>query len=131
MVIVVVTGRRRESSLLLTTKPLLITVVWDPRRLILSSSWHPLLACKLSRPFHCPKHPLSALPSYPLFNSHLAFNFPLSKLYTNSLLSSLNARGGWAYSSSSQPERSVNMLSSQVVSIFLFALSPSCPFHTV
>ncbi|EIM84417.1 uncharacterized protein STEHIDRAFT_100468 [Stereum hirsutum FP-91666 SS1] len=45
---------------------------------------------------------------------HLAFNFPLSKFYTNSLLSSLNARGGWAYSSSSQPERSVNMLSSQV-----------------
>ncbi|EIM80145.1 uncharacterized protein STEHIDRAFT_126138 [Stereum hirsutum FP-91666 SS1] len=35
---------------------------------------------------------------------HLAFNIPLSKLYTNSLLSSLNARGGWAYNSSSRPD---------------------------
>ncbi|KAJ7573974.1 hypothetical protein C8J56DRAFT_980396 [Mycena floridula] len=26
---------------------------------------------------------------------HLAFNLPLSKLYSNSLMSSLNARGGW------------------------------------
>ncbi|PBL01325.1 hypothetical protein ARMGADRAFT_1160541 [Armillaria gallica] len=31
---------------------------------------------------------------------HLLFNFPLSKLYTNTLLSSLNSRGGWAYDSS-------------------------------
>ncbi|ETW83074.1 hypothetical protein HETIRDRAFT_474219 [Heterobasidion irregulare TC 32-1] len=32
---------------------------------------------------------------------HLAFNFPLSKLYTNSLLSSLNSRKGWAFTSTS------------------------------
>ncbi|KAJ3478952.1 hypothetical protein NLI96_g9393 [Meripilus lineatus] len=31
---------------------------------------------------------------------HLAFNFPLSKLYTNSLLSSLNSRAGWKFQSS-------------------------------
>lgn len=29
--------------------------------------------------------------------THLIFNFPLSKLYTNSLMSSLNARSGWRY----------------------------------
>jgi len=29
---------------------------------------------------------------------HLAFNFPLCKLYTNSLISSLNCRSGWGYS---------------------------------
>jgi len=28
---------------------------------------------------------------------HLIFNVPLSKLYTNSLMSSLNARGGWKF----------------------------------
>ena len=28
---------------------------------------------------------------------HLAFNLPLSKLYTNSLMSSLNSRSGWKY----------------------------------
>ncbi|KAI0260751.1 hypothetical protein BC834DRAFT_831178, partial [Gloeopeniophorella convolvens] len=31
---------------------------------------------------------------------HLLFNLPLSKLYTNSLMSNLNARGGWDGSSS-------------------------------
>ena len=31
---------------------------------------------------------------------HLAFNLPLSKLYTNSLMSSLNSRTGWQYDSS-------------------------------
>ncbi|KAK0202914.1 hypothetical protein DFS33DRAFT_1385283 [Desarmillaria ectypa] len=31
---------------------------------------------------------------------HLVFNFPLPKLYTNTLLSSLNSRGGWLYDSS-------------------------------
>ncbi|KAK0432872.1 hypothetical protein EV421DRAFT_1910578 [Armillaria borealis] len=31
---------------------------------------------------------------------HLVFNFPLPKLYTNTLLSSLNSRGGWSYDSS-------------------------------
>ena len=33
---------------------------------------------------------------------HLIFNLPLSKLYTNSLMSSLNSRSGWQYSDSSQ-----------------------------
>jgi len=32
---------------------------------------------------------------------HLIFNFPLSKLYSNSLLSSLNARSGWSTASTS------------------------------
>ncbi|KAF8177996.1 hypothetical protein BJ912DRAFT_1130885 [Pholiota molesta] len=31
--------------------------------------------------------------------THLVFNFPLCKLYTNSLMSSLNARAGWRYGS--------------------------------
>jgi len=30
--------------------------------------------------------------------THLIFNFPLAKLYTNSLMSSLNARQGWQFS---------------------------------
>ena len=34
-------------------------------------------------------------------SSHLIFNVPLSKLYTNSLMSSLNARGGWKFAQSS------------------------------
>ncbi|KXN82340.1 hypothetical protein AN958_02670 [Leucoagaricus sp. SymC.cos] len=32
--------------------------------------------------------------------THLIFNFPLCKLYSNSLMSSLNSRGGWRYDSS-------------------------------
>ncbi|KIM43041.1 hypothetical protein M413DRAFT_26246 [Hebeloma cylindrosporum] len=32
--------------------------------------------------------------------THLMFNFPLCKLYTNSLMSSLNSRRGWRYTSS-------------------------------
>ena len=35
-------------------------------------------------------------------DSHLLFNVPLAKLYTNSLMSSLNARGGWKYNMPSQ-----------------------------
>ncbi|KAK7049318.1 hypothetical protein VNI00_005919 [Paramarasmius palmivorus] len=31
---------------------------------------------------------------------HLIFNFPLAKLYTNTLMSSLNSRSGWAFDSS-------------------------------
>lgn len=34
--------------------------------------------------------------------THLIFNFPLCKLYTNSLMSSLNARAGWRFFSSSR-----------------------------
>ncbi|KAF9067132.1 hypothetical protein BDP27DRAFT_1393141 [Rhodocollybia butyracea] len=30
--------------------------------------------------------------------THLIFNFPLAKLYTNSVMSSLNSRGAWKYS---------------------------------
>ena len=37
---------------------------------------------------------------------HLIFNVPLSKLYTNSLMSSLNARGGWKLSSQSRDANS-------------------------
>ncbi|THG95320.1 hypothetical protein EW026_g6312 [Hermanssonia centrifuga] len=33
---------------------------------------------------------------------HLAFNFPLAKLYTNSLMSSLNSRTGWKYQTSGE-----------------------------
>lgn len=33
---------------------------------------------------------------------HLVFNLPLAKLYTNTLLSSLNSRGGWSYDSNSE-----------------------------
>ncbi|KAI0036513.1 hypothetical protein K488DRAFT_40942 [Vararia minispora EC-137] len=33
---------------------------------------------------------------------HLIFNFPLGKLYSNSLLSSLNSRAGWKYNSNSE-----------------------------
>ncbi|TFY79940.1 hypothetical protein EWM64_g4070 [Hericium alpestre] len=38
---------------------------------------------------------------------HLGFNMPLCKLYTNSLLSSLNARSGWALNSNSDPVHSI------------------------
>ncbi|KIK03367.1 hypothetical protein K443DRAFT_481095 [Laccaria amethystina LaAM-08-1] len=34
--------------------------------------------------------------------THLIFNFPLCKLYTNSLMSSLNARSGWRFFSQSR-----------------------------
>ncbi|TFY83872.1 hypothetical protein EWM64_g153 [Hericium alpestre] len=36
---------------------------------------------------------------------HLAFNFPLSKLYSNSLLSSLNSRRGWKFSTMSDSDQ--------------------------
>ncbi|KAK0454811.1 hypothetical protein EV421DRAFT_2029785 [Armillaria borealis] len=37
---------------------------------------------------------------------HLIFNFTLAKLYTNTLMSSLNSRAGWAYSNSSPGSQS-------------------------
>ncbi|KAF8911239.1 hypothetical protein CPB85DRAFT_1304376 [Mucidula mucida] len=37
---------------------------------------------------------------------HLIFNFPLCKLYTNTLLSSLNSRSGWSYSHSNPDSNS-------------------------
>ncbi|KAF9454684.1 hypothetical protein P691DRAFT_770220 [Macrolepiota fuliginosa MF-IS2] len=39
---------------------------------------------------------------------HLFFNFCLSKLYTNSLMSSLNSRGGWRYSDDSEAASSLD-----------------------
>ncbi len=45
---------------------------------------------------------LTSLPSYQPTGLHLIFNLPLSKLYTNCLMSSLNSRAGWQYSESSQ-----------------------------
>ncbi|EKM52683.1 uncharacterized protein PHACADRAFT_261275 [Phanerochaete carnosa HHB-10118-sp] len=36
---------------------------------------------------------------------HLAFNFPLAKLYTNSLMSSLNSRSGWRYQTSEHTDQ--------------------------
>ncbi|THH14137.1 hypothetical protein EW146_g6164 [Bondarzewia mesenterica] len=42
-------------------------------------------------------------------HSHLAFNFPLAKLYSNSLLSSLNSRAGWKYSSSRDDEQKTTL----------------------
>ncbi|KII83895.1 hypothetical protein PLICRDRAFT_179929 [Plicaturopsis crispa FD-325 SS-3] len=44
---------------------------------------------------------------------HLVFNVPLSKLYTNSLLSSMNARGGWQASSSNRTPSGVDSRSHQ------------------
>ncbi|KZP05241.1 hypothetical protein FIBSPDRAFT_1054207 [Athelia psychrophila] len=38
--------------------------------------------------------------------THLIFNVPLSKLYTNSLMSSLNARGGWKFGGNANNESS-------------------------
>lgn len=40
--------------------------------------------------------------------NHLIFNFCLAKLYTNSLMSSLNSRGGWGYGSQSQSNPGVS-----------------------
>ncbi|EPQ53453.1 hypothetical protein GLOTRDRAFT_130788 [Gloeophyllum trabeum ATCC 11539] len=34
---------------------------------------------------------------------HIGFNFPLSKLYTNSLMSTLNSRTGWKYNRTTEP----------------------------
>ncbi|KAL1742402.1 hypothetical protein HDZ31DRAFT_43306, partial [Schizophyllum fasciatum] len=40
--------------------------------------------------------------------SHLIFNFCLAKLYTNSLMSSLNSRSGWGYNSQSQSNPAIS-----------------------
>ncbi|KAI0809041.1 hypothetical protein BC629DRAFT_1590141 [Irpex lacteus] len=37
---------------------------------------------------------------------HLLFNFPLAKLYTNSLMSSLNSRAGWRYQTTETDKKS-------------------------
>ncbi|PBK74813.1 hypothetical protein ARMSODRAFT_1013799 [Armillaria solidipes] len=42
--------------------------------------------------------------------THLIFNFPLCKLYTNSMMSSLNSRGGWKFGS--QGDSLPNVMSS-------------------
>ncbi|KAJ3502287.1 hypothetical protein NLJ89_g8959 [Agrocybe chaxingu] len=38
--------------------------------------------------------------------THLLFNFPLAKLYSNSLMSSLNSRRGWKYTGNTSESRS-------------------------
>ncbi|KAJ3486409.1 hypothetical protein NLI96_g4270 [Meripilus lineatus] len=45
---------------------------------------------------------------------HLAFNFPLAKLYTNSLLSTLNSRAGWKIQTSRSTTGQKNPLSDGV-----------------
>lgn len=49
--------------------------------------------------------------------THLIFNFALSKLYSNSLLSSLNSRQGWKYSASTinDSDNGINSLRTEVV----------------
>ncbi|KAI0784772.1 hypothetical protein C8Q75DRAFT_369245 [Abortiporus biennis] len=47
---------------------------------------------------------------------HLAFNFPLSKLYTNSLMSTLNSRAGWKFQSSESTNQKNIQLSDGVFS---------------
>ncbi|KIY44895.1 hypothetical protein FISHEDRAFT_50392, partial [Fistulina hepatica ATCC 64428] len=45
--------------------------------------------------------------------THLIFNFPLSKLYSNSLMSSLNSRGGWL-SEGSRGRTTTSIISTQI-----------------
>ena len=40
---------------------------------------------------------------------HLALNLPLAKLYTNSLLSTLNSRAGWGFDGSDRSEEALKM----------------------
>ena len=48
--------------------------------------------------------------SYMAFvSSHLIFNVPLSKLYTTSLMSSLNSRAGWKFSNRSSEATTTNV----------------------
>ncbi|EIM85962.1 uncharacterized protein STEHIDRAFT_168988 [Stereum hirsutum FP-91666 SS1] len=46
---------------------------------------------------------------------HLIFNFPLSKLYSNSLLSSLNSRAGWKFAGADDEESSTGGRRPEVV----------------
>lgn len=46
--------------------------------------------------------------------THLAFNFPLAKLYTNSLMSSLNSRKGWNFSGGSGGAQTQDMESNHI-----------------
>ncbi|KDQ62488.1 hypothetical protein JAAARDRAFT_189808 [Jaapia argillacea MUCL 33604] len=39
---------------------------------------------------------------------HLGFNFPLAKLYTNTLMSTLNSRNGWKFSRNTDPSSGQN-----------------------
>lgn len=54
----------------------------------------------------CPKSLFKKYASDQGDDSHLIFNVPLSKLYTNSLMSSLNSRGGWKFAGSGANESS-------------------------
>ncbi|KAF7985562.1 hypothetical protein HWV62_3827 [Athelia sp. TMB] len=52
--------------------------------------------------------------------THLIFNIPLSKLYTNSLMSSLNARGGWKFAGSKNESSTAGVITkraSQAVNV--------------
>ncbi|KAF7980513.1 hypothetical protein HWV62_38030 [Athelia sp. TMB] len=46
--------------------------------------------------------------------THLIFNIPLSKLYTNSLMSSLNARGGWKFAGSKNESSTAGVITKRV-----------------
>ena len=68
-------------------------------------------------------HGLIALTITQSSGLHLVFNLPLSKLYTNSLMSSLNSRKGWNYSTG------VAHSSSEQASRFVAAPGPNTGRH--
>ncbi|KAJ4482007.1 hypothetical protein J3R30DRAFT_3851497 [Lentinula aciculospora] len=47
--------------------------------------------------------------------THLIFNFPLAKLYTNSVMSSLNSRGAWNYSTPSSQHKLGDSLPTNII----------------
>lgn len=60
---------------------------------------------------------------------HLIFNIPLSKLYTNCMLSSLNARKAWRYDGSSEGEPSRGDVRSQSVAFQAQSTQPEVFVH--
>ena len=84
----------------------------DSRLLTIYSSyrtdWHDYGRLRYCRPDRLPSNGectydsssgVSDMESLQPTGIHLIFNLPLSKLYTNSLMSSLNSRAGWKYGS--------------------------------
>ena len=57
-------------------------------------------------------------------NRHLIFNFPLCKLYTNSLMSSLNSRRGWKFGSSDRESTGHSAGETGVISSGAFLHTP-------
>lgn len=51
---------------------------------------------------------LSSFLATPDTGLHLIFQLPMAKLYTNSLMSSLNSRAGWSYSSQSSDRNNIS-----------------------